>query len=150
MSLSPALRRVAVLVSALDAEAADAILAQIGAEDAAKVRNALVELHDISTEEQQQVLTAFLRAQAAANMQPAATVETVTLELDPAIEAAMAAENTRTTQQPAEQPTASASFAFLEEVDPKSLAAVLTHEMPQTVAMVVAHLPPEQAAAVLQ
>jgi len=150
VSLSPALRRVAVLVSALDAEAADAILAQIGAEDAAKVRNALVELNDISADEQQQVLTAFLRAQAAANMQPAATVETVTLELDPAIEAAMAAENTRTTQQPAEQPTASASFAFLEEVDPKSLAAVLTHEMPQTVAMVVAHLPPEQAAAVLQ
>jgi flagellar motor switch protein FliG len=149
VALAPALRRVAVLISALDAEAADTILAQIGEQDAAKIRNALVELPEISPDEQQEALAAFLNAQGKSNSQPVAATENVTLELNPAVEAAVAS----AASQPAAslaQPSESPSFAFLAGVDAKPIAAILSQELPQTVAVVVAHLPPEQAAAVLQ
>ncbi len=150
MSLSPALRRVAVLISALDAEAADAVLAQVGPEDAAKVRSALVELEDISPDEQQRVLAAFLNAQGTSSTPSSGTSENVTLELNPALEAAVVEEKTSWPETRASQPANEPSFAFLQGIDAKAIAAVLSQELPQTVAVVVAHLPPEQAAAVLQ
>src|SRR5262245_54473917 len=155
MALSPALRKVAVLVSALDADAADAVLAQVGAEDAAKIRSALVELDDISSDEQQEVLAAFLNAQGTPNAQPSGAADNVTLELNSAVENSATTENnyrdaTREAQLTENTLRENPSFAFLEDVDPKSIAAVLRQELPQTVAVVVAHLPPEQAAAVLQ
>jgi flagellar motor switch protein FliG len=150
VSLPPTLRRVAVLVSALDADAADAILAQVGAEDAAKIRSSIVELDDISPDEQQEVLAAFLRAQGTSIPNPSSETENVTLELNSAHEAALVPEkagNETTHVSPSiEQP----SFAFLASVDPKAIASVLSQELPQTVAVVVVHLPAEQAAAVLQ
>jgi len=147
--LSSSLRRVAVLVSALDVEAADAVLAQMSAEDAAKIRSALVELDDISSEEQQQVLASFMRAQGAPSPPPT-VAGNVTLELNPAVEAAVAKEKVADRAAPAAQPAEAPSFAFLEDIDPKSIAGILSQELPQTVAVVIAHLPPEQAAAVLQ
>src|SRR5437868_12213446 len=102
MSLPPSLRRVAVLISALDAETADAVFAQMSADDAAKIRSALVELDDISPEEQQNVLTAFLREQGNSSKPPAIT-ENVMLELNPVLEAAAANDNARIGSGPAPQ-----------------------------------------------
>ena len=65
VQLSPSLRKAAVLISALDEPTAERILQQMGADDAAKVRSALVELDDIPAEEQQQVLAEFLQQQEA-------------------------------------------------------------------------------------
>src|SRR5215471_6132775 len=93
MALSPALRKVAVLVSALDADAADAVLAQVGVEDAAKIRSALVELDDISSDEQQEVLAAFLNAQGTPNASPIGATENVTLELNQIVEDSVATES---------------------------------------------------------
>src|SRR3954454_6286765 len=89
MSLSPALRRAAVLISALDNEAAEAILAQLSADDASKVRSALVELDDIPADEQQRVLADFLSAQHGSQATNDESADSVTLDLDPATEAAI-------------------------------------------------------------
>jgi flagellar motor switch protein FliG len=138
------------LISALDDQSADAILAQLGAEDATKVRSALVELDDISPDEQQQALAAFFSAQGSSSAPSSDAAESVVLELNPALEAAVAAQKVAEPAARALQPVNEPSFAFLEAIDAKAIAAVLSLELPQTVALVVAHLPPEQAAAVLQ
>jgi flagellar motor switch protein FliG len=128
--LSPALRKAAVLISALDERTADALLDQMGRQEAAKVRSALVELDEIPIVEQQAVLAEFLRQQADSG---------VSLELDSAV------------APPAETGTPEAQpLAFLRDVAPHDLARVLRSEQPQTVAVVAAHLPPEQAAALLE
>jgi flagellar motor switch protein FliG len=141
-----------VLVSALDEDAAEAILQQMSADDAAKVRSALVELDDIAADEQQQVLSDFLRQQAAPALAPIAD-DDVSLDLDPAVEAA-AGENISHSEQVVPPPSRTVhdepSFAFLQHVEPKAIAFVLRHEHPQTAAVVVAQLSPHQAAAVLQ
>jgi flagellar motor switch protein FliG len=138
------------LISALDDQSADAILAQLGAEDATKVRSALVELDDISPDEQQQALAAFFSAQGSSSAPSSDAAENVMLELNPALEAAVAEQNTGVPEARTSQSANEPSFAFLEAIDAKAIAAVLSLELPQTVALVVAHLPPEQAAAVLQ
>jgi flagellar motor switch protein FliG len=147
-NLPPSLRKAAVLISSLDEAVADAILRQMSDEDAAKVRSALMELNDIAAEEQDSVLAAFFQQQRGAGNGQAAT-DDVSLELDPNVEAAaVSAQQASAQPRPlaAEKPT----FDFLQDIEPKVLAGVLSRELPQTVAVVVAHLPPEQAAAVLE
>src|SRR4051812_9110285 len=85
--LSPSLRKAAVLVATLDEDAAESLLRQMSAEDAAKVRSALVALDTIPSDEQQQVLAEFLGQQGSPSSASAADSD-VALELDPAIEAA--------------------------------------------------------------
>jgi flagellar motor switch protein FliG len=147
--LSPALRKAAVLISALDEPAAEAMLQQLGADDAAKIRRALVELPDIPALEQQEVLTDFLKRQGPA-APAAAQVEDVSLELDPVVEAAAGEAPLSAKRSALQSNDDRHGFAFLERVEPDTLAAVLSRELPQTIAVVVAQLAPEQAAAVLQ
>jgi len=148
--LSPSLRKAVVLISALNEAEADVLLQQMGDENAAKVRSALVELHDVSTDEQQQVLAEFLTAQNRAQ-RPQPDDDGVDLDISPAMEAAIETYVPSEPQQVAvaatdEQP----SFDFLADVDTKAIATVLSRELPQTAAVVIAHLPPEKAAAVLE
>jgi flagellar motor switch protein FliG len=148
--LSPSLRKAAVLISALHEREADVLLQQMGAENAAKVRSALVELQDVSTAEQQQILAEFLIAQNR-SQQPEPDDDGVDLDIDPAVEAAV--ENYISAEPQKIIPTATdeqPSFDFLADVDAKAIAAVLSRELPQTAAVVIAHLPPEKAAAVLE
>src|SRR5438105_13897513 len=86
--LSPSLRKAAVLISALDEPMADAILQQMSADDAAKVRSALIELDEIPADEQQQVLADFLRQQGAHAPATPPSSDDVALDLDPRLEAA--------------------------------------------------------------
>src|SRR5262245_65383619 len=100
-NLSPSLRRAAVLIAALDEATAEAILQQMSADDAAKVRSASVEISDIPPDEQEQVLAAFLKEQNESES-AAADQDDVSLELDPEVEAAAA-------RLSVEQPSPSAS-----------------------------------------
>jgi flagellar motor switch protein FliG len=146
--LSPSLRKAAVLISTLDARTADAILQRMSADDAAKVRSALVELDDIPADEQDEVLAEFLRQQDASALPPA---DDVALELDPAIEAAAATASSNNSPIATSRPAVTdESLAFLEHIEPAAIASLLRREHPQTVAVVVAHLPPQHAAAVLE
>src|SRR5437870_4225041 len=83
--LSPSLRKAAVLISALDERAAEALLQQMSSDDAAKVRSALVELDNVPAAEQRQVLADFLQAQSGGR-QPADSSGGVDLELTSAVE----------------------------------------------------------------
>ncbi|HEY2415848.1 MAG TPA: FliG C-terminal domain-containing protein [Pirellulaceae bacterium] len=148
--LPPSLRKAAVLISALNEREADALLQQMSADDAAKVRSALVELQDISAEEQQQVLAEFLTAQNR-SQQPEPDDGGVDLDISPAVEAAI--ENYVPPEPQKVIPAATddrPSFDFLADVDAKAIATVLSRELPQTIAVVIAHLPPEKGAAVLE
>lgn len=142
MMLPPSLRKAAVLLSSLDADTADAILGQMPPEDAAKVRSALMELDSIPADEQQQVLADFLGRQSPL----AASAADVELMLDPAVEESAATASMLGTKTPCED----TSFAFLEDVSPRAIAAVIQNEHPQTAAVVISHLPPRIAAAVLE
>jgi flagellar motor switch protein FliG len=149
--LPPSLRKAAVLISALDDGAADALLSQMSHEDAAKVRSALVELDEIPADEQQQVLADFLAQQGAPAVAPEVTGD-VELDLDPHLEAAAARSHpveaaSALLPEPANRES---PFSFLKDVEPNAIAAVLNREHPQTVAVVVANLPPQHAASVLQ
>ena len=55
------MRKAAILVSALDHRTADTLLDRMPANDAARVRNAVLELGDISDDEQRVVLAEFLQ-----------------------------------------------------------------------------------------
>jgi flagellar motor switch protein FliG len=134
--LSPTLRKAAVLISALDDRTADALLEQMGPEQAAKVRSALVALDDVPLAEQQAVLAEFLQQQGAPALTAASDGE-VSLEL-----------HTEAAEPPAK--AAASPLAFLREVAPQHLTRVLKTEQPQTVAVVIANLPAEQAADVLE
>src|SRR5688572_14204297 len=150
--LSPSLRKAAVLIAALDEQSAEALLRQMGADDAAKVRSALVELDEIPAAEQQRVLADFLHQQGAPALAVNASDDGVSLDLDPTVEAA-AAEVTATEEpkhSSAETTEAELPFAFLEQVNAKAIATVLSRELPQTAAVVLGRLLPEKAAAVLQ
>lgn len=145
--LAPSLRKVAVLISALDEQAADALLEQMGPDEAAKVRRALVELDDIPAEEQEQVLADFVRRQ---RPEPSQSVQdAVSLDIDPEVEAAAASWTpTAVATKPVSEDTA--SLDFLQDVEALSIARLLVHEHPQTAAVVISHLPPRHAALVLE
>ena len=157
-SLPPSLRKAAVLISALDERAAEALLAQMGSEQSAKVRSALMELDDIPTEEQQQVLAEFMHRQ---GVSAAAATDDVELTLDPCVESAAGfqpanrhpyawrEENPASRDVSSSRLETNASLDFLAHVPPEPLADLMRREHPQTVAAVVAHLPPQQAADVL-
>ena len=131
-----------MLISALDDRTADTLLDQMGPQQAAKVRSALMELDDIPAAEQQAVLAEFGRQQNAS----AATLDTdgVSLELNAAVEPPAAV------PEPIAVPAPPLSLAFLHDVAPQYLARALEREQPQTVAVVITQLPPEQAAALLE
>ena len=143
--LPTALRKAAILISTLDERSAEALLEQMDAEHAAKVRSAIVELDDISTGEEQQVLAEFLQKQNSPALAKALHANESEVEL----ELSSAAIDDQ--PSPPEPPSATAPpVQFLASVAADQLARVLRTEQPQTIAAVIAHLSPEQSAGVLE
>jgi flagellar motor switch protein FliG len=160
--MPPALRKAAILITALDTPTADALLAQMEPGQAQIVRSAVLSLGEVSPREQQQVLEEFFRQQGRSEASGASAA--VTLELSPSVDPP-AAPPAAASQRPEIPPPASdfaargaarvddgeePPLAFLNEVDPSALAEVLRNEHPQTSAVVLAHLSPAHAATVLQ
>jgi flagellar motor switch protein FliG len=146
-SASTPLRKAAILVSLLDRESADALLRKMGTEQAARIRNAAMQLDDVPADEQQRVLSEFLRAG-----HPALKAAETGIEIDDSL-----AQKIRGTVMPAPRAPATDSsvgepppFRFLHEATADSLARHLQREHPQIVAVVVAHLPPKRAADLLK
>lgn len=144
MATPESIRKAAILVSVLDTPSADALLDLMGSQLAAQVRQAVMELGDVAPEEEDQVLSDFLRRDAAAATE------------DDGVEIELGGSESHLVPPPAlptlltGPQTASEPLHFLSEVDPALVAEVLGREHPQTVAVVVAHLPPEHAGQVLQ
>jgi flagellar motor switch protein FliG len=144
------LRKAAILVSSLDARAADALLDEMPPEQAARVRNAVMELGDIDPREQQQIMRDFVRhtPQRSLHADPA-------VELDPSLAEKLQSQavGTPSTHTPAphdSHTTPTTPFSFLDRVEIEELAHVLVREHPQTAAIVISHLPPARAAEVLR
>ncbi len=144
--LPTAIRKAAVLVSALDDRAADALLEQMDAETATRVRNAVMQIGDVPAAEQQAVLAEFLRGPAP----PPAPARG-----DDGVELADSLIQQLDKPQPpvALPPLASQAlrpFEFLRQVAPREIGRVLAREQKQTIAVVIAQLDADLAAGVLE
>lgn len=139
------MRKAAILVSALDHRLADALLDRMPAADAARVRNAVLDLDEVSEDEQQVVLAEFLRAGG-----PRASGE-AGVELDESLARKLAApERPPTCRTAAAAATPSAWFRSLHLVPAESIARHLKPEHPQIIAVVLAHLPAQRSAEVVK
>lgn len=145
MTNTDSIRKAAILISLLDTHSADALLDSMGEELAAKVRQAVMDLFDVSPQEQEQVLSDFLCRPAQNDF------------YDGGVELAVSSDgldhHLPETRQPPAEVSCSAgapSLRFLEDIAPAIVADALLHEQPQTVAVVVAHLTPEHAGQVLE
>ena len=140
--LSP-LQKAAVLINALDMRAADALLDQMPAAQADRVRAELLNLDVIPAEMQEEVIAEFLQSGGKLPALAPVAGNDVELELsEAAIPAAEASYEQNYTPQP--------PFAFLRDASSGLLADFLRQEHPQTVAVILAHLDPDQAARVME
>jgi flagellar motor switch protein FliG len=135
------LRKAAILISALDSAAADRLLDQMGEQQAARVRSAVVQLDDVDPAEQEAILAEFFGRtnppQRRSSGSPSGDVE---LELSPTL----AAPQTVYRTEPAER------FRFLHDAPSDHLGKRLQEEHPQLIALVAAHLPAEKGAELLE
>jgi flagellar motor switch protein FliG len=147
--LPPSLRKAAVLIASLDERTADAMLESMSADEAAKVRSALVTLGDIPADEQRRVLVEFFRRQGSPALATLSS-DDVALELSSAVDAPATELKLYSPPRPEELPDSEPALAFLTRGPVAALAGVLRGEHPQTAAVVIAQLPPERAALVLE
>lgn len=142
--LSPAIRKAAILVAALDERSAETLLEQMGAEVAAVVRSAIVELGDVSANEQDEVLGEFFRGQ------QSATRSSDGVELEESLIRRIDNEQTAAVRPLAAATSRSKPFSFLRRVPSEALAQALLREHPQTIATVVSQLEADLAARTLE
>lgn len=134
--MSPSLRKAAILISSLDPSAADRLLDQMGEQQAACVRNAVLELDEVDPAEQEAILAEFFGETPASDDSEGAVV----LQLSSAEE---------TPPQTVER-SALPRFHFLHGTPSGDLARRLHQEHPQLIALLAAHLPAEKSAEVLE
>jgi flagellar motor switch protein FliG len=163
MSPSPeSLRKVAIVLASLEAEAADALIDRMPEERARQVRQALIDLEQLDPIEQEAIIGEFLRQGQAAKAADLAGVEVEAglaqrLELaGPTYEASPGPPQSPPVPAraiPPEQESGVGSrqteeelFSFLHHLDADELAWQLEHERPQTLAVVVAYLPSDRSA----
>ncbi len=152
-----AMRKVAILVDSLDRHTADALLDTLSDQQAAQVRDVLVDLEPIHDEERERILNDFFDAggRPAAAGDEAASGEAVALELSSASREALEHAPTATTTPtarttPRAKPPATAPRLALDQAPVPTLVAFLKKEHAQVAALVIAHLPRPKAAQVLQ
>lgn len=137
------LRKAAILVSCLPEREADELLDGMDSSDATRIRAMLVELDDITAEEQEQILTEFLSDET-----PAPTIATDGVEMDLSVEGRMAAQDPSHTTQDAVTETRRSS-SDLNDVECELLARALADEHPQTIAVTLARQVAERASQIL-
>jgi flagellar motor switch protein FliG len=141
---NPTLRKAAVLISALETDMADTLLEQMGPDQAARVRNAILYLGDVPSAEQEAVLAEFFGTQANASDDD----DAVELEMSAASQVASQSYTPARASLPeAEIPQ---RFAFLELASGEELANGLREEHPQVIAVVATQLTAEKAAELLR
>lgn len=150
-TLSPTLRKAALLVRSLDADSAAVLLAQLSTDEARAVRRAIRELGEIDPLEQEELRTA-LQSQSKV-VDPIDDNAGVELVFSADLPDYQESDHERRTL-PALPPsptmaTDNTPFAWLEGGDLPSLAAMLEREHLSTVAVVLSYLPADRAGEVL-
>lgn len=140
-----ALRRAAILVTALDHRSADALLDQMPPDQAARVRRAVMELRQVDDEEQQRVIQKFVNTDSSVENK---SLDGVELEIS---QAEPPAATTQKRHEPnASQPADEATpLHYLRQADGERLTELLLHEHPQTITVVLSQLPPARASELL-
>ncbi len=147
-----AFRKAAVLIDSLDRRSADALLDQMGEAQASRIRQAVVELDDVSPEEREQVMSDFLAGQKPPRNMGVRNVaaDDDGIEIDASLAARLSEDyDEAPAPMSATSPAPSPPFRLLLEADTGVIARFLDRENPQAVAVVLAHLPPERSADVL-
>jgi len=136
------IRKAAILISTLDRNSADSLLEQMDEEQAARVRAAIMDLDEVSPQDQQQVIEEFLQAGGARS-----TPENDGVELDESLTQrfSLAESSTPHSNKYSKFSGEAPPFRFLHETTGETLAQFLQHERPQTIAVIVSHLPPHLA-----
>jgi len=141
----PGIRKAAILVTSLDMATADLLLDQLDPAQAARIRQATMDLGEIDAQEQRRVLDEFFRV---GPMIPGPNPSGIELDSRLARKlgaAPLAAASARADgDSPGPEP-----FEFLHEAEAEKLTRILAEERPQTIALVLSHLPPSQAGQVL-
>jgi flagellar motor switch protein FliG len=137
-ALNANLRKAAILIRSLDADAAAALLSQLSPAEARDVREAIQSLGSVDDEERADVSAEFRRVGPLIAEDPRRGVE-LDLSSDKSTVAALESVP-RVNSQP---------FEFLEQARVESLVPYLAREHAQTVAVVLAYLAPGRAAQLL-
>lgn len=156
------IRKAAILVASVDGRTAEALLAQMGAAEAASVRRAAAALDDIQDAERDMVLSEFRELTGAAAAAPGSaaprsprgTRRRFLPNVPPAgidlcgPQADLFANSTA--EDAAHSGSTSPGLPWLRQAGSETLAGFLSCEQPQTVAVVFMRLAPQQAAEVLR
>lgn len=148
---SPAdLRKAAILITALDSASGDALLEQMPPALAQRVRDTIMDLEDISAQEQQKVLAEFL-GRSGGKKAPAVSQRVASSDVELEISPQAEARTQKLAAAPIAAPAESAKpFDFLRKIAGRHIAQVLENELPQAIAAVISSLEPEHAAEVLE
>ncbi|MCH8156527.1 MAG: hypothetical protein IID18_02035, partial [Nitrospinae bacterium] len=155
------LRQAAILIASLDRDSADLMISKLSPRQAASLRRAVVELSEINPQEQNDIITRFVRTGPMT-----ASLHTSGIELDgrlaEQIDQVTPSHFNETLSDRLADDTDSSKisshdnppgdvqpFRFLHEGQSEQLASLLLGEHPQTIAVVLAHLPPERSAELL-
>jgi flagellar motor switch protein FliG len=141
----PSIRKAAIVVASLDQRTADLVLEQMGAEQADRLRRAILHLGAVEDAEQDDVIDEFVRrGSAVSESYPPG------IELDGELARMLAIPAERPPEAPFEEPPDDKPpFRFLHETEFSTLEPYLRREHPQTIALVASHLPPHRASELL-
>jgi flagellar motor switch protein FliG len=143
-------KKVAILVSTLDHRVADALLERLPEDQAARVRNAAMNLAEIPQADRERIAQEFMgTGQFSVPEGPAGAHDDPGVELDDSLLQKLASPTTYSAETAIRQEREVPPFRFLHEATTDAIAKQLQYENPQVIAVVVAHLPPRQAADVL-
>ncbi len=137
---NPNLRKAAIVIRSLDADAAASVLARLAPAEAKAVRLAIHALGEVDPAERADVSTEFRRSGSVAQEDPRRGVE---LDLS---SSALSAFGSSPNSEPR---TTARPFEFLDDARVESLVPYLAREHAQTVAVVLSYLAPARAAQVL-
>jgi flagellar motor switch protein FliG len=159
-----AIRKAAILISALEMDAADALLEQMPEDFATAVRDCVMELDHIDADEEQSVIGQFLGRELAPSTAPSDLIELDDASAPISLEDYLTRnscesgsnecaandgfENTDTPETLRERAT-TVPFDFLQTAGGDELYSALRNEHPQVVALVLSHVSAEQAAGLL-
>jgi flagellar motor switch protein FliG len=140
------LRQAAILITALDRRSADALMDQMPPDQAARIRQAVMELDGVSDAEQQRVIQQFMRPPSFGG--PSAT-EGVELTLSRRDPDTAATDSSPPLPRPTAPDAPPNSLPHLRQADTHQLVTLLGYEHPQTIAVFTAQLPPDRASELL-
>jgi flagellar motor switch protein FliG len=147
-TITPNMRKAAVLIRSLDAATAAGLLAQLPPEEVASVRTAMDALGPIDPDERADVAAEIRLAAPVARAGTGAGVE-LAFSSPATCKGAPSAWLTADASTLSKSQPIGQRFDFLERAPISSLVPYLAREHVQTIAVVLSHLPPARAAAVL-